>query len=164
VTNPFRVFMCGKSFQYYPILIPCSILFSLPVANAKTVVVIIIQSVKEPEPSVAVCCCYRTVYRPLQAASCYVFYDHANWKLWFCINVIFYVSSILLSLHYLSSFFLLLICLFVTSHQSFLFFFFLIFSLFFYLYYLSCLFPHSHVISGFLPWYFIKYLKIVNLF
>jgi hypothetical protein len=164
VTNPFRVFMCGKSFQYYPILIPCSILFSLPVANAKTVVVIIIQSVKDPQPSVAVYCCYRTVYRPLQVASCYVFYGHANWKLWFCINVIFYVSSILLSLHYLSSYFLLSIYLFVTSLQSLLFFFFLIISLFFYLYHLSCLFPHSHVISGFLIWHFIKYLKMVRLF
>jgi len=27
VTNPFRVFICGKSFQYYPILIRCRILF-----------------------------------------------------------------------------------------------------------------------------------------
>jgi len=27
VTNPFRVFMCGKSFQCYPVLIPSRILF-----------------------------------------------------------------------------------------------------------------------------------------
>jgi hypothetical protein len=164
VTNPFRVFICGKSFLYYPILIPCRILFlCLRLMQKKFLLLYIVLRVLNSHLKCTTATELFIAHFRLRALTCFMVMLIES-----CYSILtsfflcfFHISESALFIAIFS--FVALLIYYITSISSF-FFFFLIVSLFFYPYHLSCLFPHTHVISGFLPWHFMKYLKMVSVF